>query len=71
MEYMESMMQSRYEAFEDMLEEYLIELDATVCNCMAAGVSANQIVVTLPELNSTFDHNVCVTTYIGFNENRS
>ena len=47
-------------------EEYPIELDATVCSCMAAGVSADQIVVKLPELDSTFDNNVCVTTYIGF-----
>ena len=67
MEYMESLMQSRYEAFEDMLEEYFIELDATVCNCLAAGVSADQVVVRLPELDSTFDNSVCVTTYIGFN----
>ena len=63
---MESMMQSRYDAFEDMLEEYFSDLDATICNCMAAGVSEDQLILTLPKLDQIFDSSVCVTTYIGF-----
>lgn len=66
MEYMESMMQSRYEAFEDMLQEYFDDLDATICNCMAAGVSADQLILTQPKMDHNFDSSVCVTTYIGF-----
>lgn len=66
MEYMESMMQSRYEAFEDMIQDYFDELDAVVCNCMAAGVSADQLIVTPPKLDHHFDNSICVTTYIGF-----
>lgn len=64
--YMESQMQSRFEAFEDMIQDYFDELDAVICNCMAAGVSADQIVVVPPKLDHKFDNSVCVTSYIGF-----
>lgn len=66
MEYMESMMQSRHQAFEDMIQEYYDELDATICNCMAAGVSADRLVLTTPKLDHNFDNSVCVTAYFGF-----
>lgn len=66
MEYMESMMQSRYDAFEDMIQDYYDELDAMICNCMAAGVSSDQLILTLPKLDENFDNTTCVTTYIGF-----
>jgi hypothetical protein len=66
MECMESQIQSRYDALDDMLREFYSELDATICSCMAAGVSADQFVMTLPKLETDVDFSCCCTFYIGF-----
>lgn len=67
MEYMELMMQQRYEAVEAMFDEFYSELDATICSCMAAGVPASHLILTQPKLDSSFDFSSYeISCYIGF-----
>ena len=68
MEYIESLMQSRYDAFEDMITDYYEELEGFVSCCMAAGVPADMFIITIPKLDHNFDNTVCVTTHIGFKQ---
>ena len=49
----------------EMIQEFYDELDATICNCMAAGVSADQLILTSPDL-TTMNHSVKIICHIGF-----
>ena len=64
--YMSMRMDQYYESFENMIQEYFDEFDGFICCCMAAGVSSDQLILTIPKLDHNFDNTVCVTTHVGF-----
>ena len=49
-----------------LMEEFFCELEATICNCMAAGVPASAFLVTDPELQ-LHGNIATVVCHIGFN----
>ena len=52
-----------------MISDFYDELEATICNCMAAGVPASAFIVTQPQLKVD-GHTASMVCHIGFKEVR-